>query len=233
MRILNAARELDIETFAVFTENDSAHTYNTAHAIRLASPSSYMDVSVIVEIVQRHNIDAVHPGYGFLSESVELAKRISEETNAMVIGPGAEILDRTADKLQARELAEICGVPTLPALLTPTDRVEDVQEFAGKIGYPIMIKAVDGGGGRGIRLVNDKGDLERLMARAIEESPSRRIFAEKAAAQGFRHVEIQIIGDSHGNVAHVSNLVRLPCTEVLTLASSGSENVRSNVDTRK
>lgn len=202
---MNAARELDIETFAVYTEHDASHTYNAAHAIKLPMPSSYMDVSHLVQLVKQHNIDAVHPGYGFLSESVEFSRRIANETDAFVIGPGAEILDRTADKLQARRLAESCHVPTLPALVTPTDRVKSVRDFASKNGYPVMIKAVDGGGGRGIRLVSHDEELAGLMARAIEESPSRQVFAEKAASEGFRHIEVQIIGDLHGNVTHVSS----------------------------
>lgn len=94
-------------------------------------------------------------------------------------------------------------VPTLPALLTPTDDVNHVRDFAREAGYPIMIKAVDGGGGRGIRLVSKEDDLSRLMARAVQESPSKQVFAEKAALDGFRHIEVQIIGDMHGNLTHV------------------------------
>lgn len=163
---------------------------------------SYMDVSEIVEVAKKHEVDAVHPGYGFLSESAELDDKMTE-IGVMVVGPGADILNRTGDKLQARRLAEECNVTVLPAFTQPTGEVEEVRKFASQDGLPIMIKAVDGGGGRGIRLVRNMDDLNSLVTRAIEESPSKQVFAEKAAIDGFRHVEVQIIGDGKGNVMHL------------------------------
>jgi pyruvate carboxylase len=94
-------------------------------------------------------------------------------------------------------------VPVSPALQSPTNRVEDIRQFASEIGYPIMVKAVDGGGGRGIRLIRNEGQLSSSVKRAIEESPSKQLFAEKAAVDGFRHVEVQIIGDGKGGVTHL------------------------------
>ena len=187
---------------AVYTDNDVSHTYNAGRVARLSSPFSYMDVSEIVKVAERLEVDAVHPGYGFLSESAELDERMAE-AGIMVVGPGADILNRTGDKLQARRLAEECNVPVLPAFTQPTGDVEEVREFASQNGLPIMIKAVDGGGGRGIRLVRNMDDLQSLTTRAIEESPSKQVFAEKAAIDGFRHVEVQIIGDGKGNVMHL------------------------------
>ncbi|KAJ4349404.1 uncharacterized protein N0V89_008019 [Didymosphaeria variabile] len=162
-----------------------------------------MDISALIAIVRKHDIDAVHPGYGFLSESAELAKRMWNEARAVVIGPGWEVLEATGDKLRARELAEKCNVPVSPALLTPTSSAEDIATFAARVGYPIMVKAVDGGGGRGIRLIRNEQELAASVKRAVEESPSRKVFAEKAAVDGFRHVEVQIIGDGTGNVTHL------------------------------
>lgn len=156
----------------------------------------------MIKIVKENRIDAVHPGYGFLSESAVLASRMAE-IDVLVVGPGAENLERTGDKLQARRLAEECGVPVLPAFTTPTGSVEEVQHFAEKNGLPIMVKAVDGGGGRGIRLIRKMEELQSLVKRAIEESPSRQVFAEKAAVDGFRHVEVQIIGNGRGRVMHL------------------------------
>lgn len=156
----------------------------------------------MVEVAKKHNIDAVHPGYGFLSESSDLARKMAE-AGIMVVGPGAANLDRTGDKLRARVLAEECGVPVLPAFTQPTGDVEAVRKFAKENGLPIMVKAVDGGGGRGIRLIRNIDDLKSHVTRAIEESPSKQIFAEKAAVDGYRHVEIQIIGDGKGNVMHL------------------------------
>ncbi|KAK3709999.1 hypothetical protein LTR37_010618 [Vermiconidia calcicola] len=161
-----------------------------------------MNVAELIEIAKKHSIDAVHPGYGFLSESSALATQMSE-IDVMVVGPGAENLDRTGDKLQARMLAEECGVPVLPAFTQPTGDVEAVREFASHAGLPIMVKAVDGGGGRGIRLIRNMDDLQSLVTRAIEESPSKQVFAEKAAIDGFRHVEVQIVGDGKGNIMHL------------------------------
>lgn len=105
---MNAARELDIETYAVYTDHDTSHTYNAVRSIKLLSPDIYTDISQLVQIVKQYNIDAVHPGYGFLSESVELASRIANETSAIVIGPGVDILSQTGNKLHARKLAETC-----------------------------------------------------------------------------------------------------------------------------
>jgi pyruvate carboxylase len=179
-----------------------------------------MSIDSLIEIVKRHQIDAIHPGYGFLSESEEFAKRMWDEANAAVVGPGWAILENTGDKLKARQLAERCRrfhmpslelrltidlgkVPVSPALLQSTNNVEDIRQFAAKVGFPIMVKAVDGGGGRGIRLIRSEDQLVSSVKRAVEESPSKQIFAEKAAVDGFRHVEVQIIGDGTGNVTHL------------------------------
>lgn len=125
------------------------------------------------------------------------------EAGAIVIGPGWENLARTGDKLQAKKLAEQCGVPVLKAMSQPTADVEEARIFARHVGFPVMIKAVDGGGGRGIRLVREDEELENSIQRAISESPSRTVFVEKAAVDGFHHVEIQVIGDGTGQVRHL------------------------------
>ncbi|KAH5063926.1 hypothetical protein HBI38_152530 [Parastagonospora nodorum] len=202
-RIISSARELDIETYAIYISGDASHASRAAHSIELPSAATFMDISALIEIVKKHQIDAVHPGYGFLSESAAFAKRMWDEAGAAVVGPGWEILAETGDKLKARGLAERCNVPVSPALLQPTNSVEDVRRFAAAVGYPIMVKAVDGGGGRGIRLIRSEDQLASLVRRAVEESPSKQVFAEKAAVDGFRHIEIQIIGDGTGNVTHL------------------------------
>lgn len=126
-----------------------------------------------------------------------------KECNAIVIGPGPEILSQTGDKLQARELARKCHVPILPALQIPTDKISKIQEFATTVSYPIIIKAVDGGGGRGIRIVPQEAELEDMFKAALRESPSKQVFAEKAAIDAYRHVEVQIVGDGKGGVIHL------------------------------
>lgn len=155
-----------------------------------------------MDLAKRHSIDAVHPGYGFLSESADFAAALASE-GIRFVGPEAEILRRTGDKLAARLLAEESGVPVLPALTEPTESVQDVRAFAERVGLPVMVKAVDGGGGRGIRLVREMEELEGLVRRAVEESASRRVFAEKAAVDGWRHVEVQVLGDGRGGVRHL------------------------------
>lgn len=199
MRILSSARELDppIITYALYTDGDTSHIPlgRPHHALKLPSPASYTDVGQLVQLIKENGIDAVHPGYGFLSESAEFARQVWEEAGAAVIGPGWGVLERTGDKLKAKALAEECGVPVLPAMKTPTNDPEVVRQFAVEVGLPIMVKAVDGGGGRGIRLVNTMEELPNAVRRAVGESPSRTVFAEKAAVNGFNHVEVQIIGD--------------------------------------
>lgn len=207
IRIVHAARELPSppETFGLYTDNDSTHIGlgRPTRALRIPSPAAYMDISYLIDLVRTHQIDAVHPGYGFLSESAEFSRRMWEEANAVVIGPGWEILDQTGDKLKAKALAEACAVPVLRAMKAPTGRVDDVRTFARQVGYPVMIKAVDGGGGRGIRLAETDDGLQNAVERCIGESPSRTVFAEEAAVKGFKHIEVQIIGDGTGRVTHL------------------------------
>lgn len=123
----------------------------------------------------------------------------------MVVGPGWEVLEQTGDKIAAKEVARACGVGVLEAMRGATGDVEEVKGWMQREGveWPVMLKAVDGGGGRGIRLVKGEGELEGQMRRAVEESPSRMVFAERAALEGFRHVEVQIVGDGSGDVRHL------------------------------
>lgn len=207
VRILQAAHELPsaVETFALYTADDRSHCDLGVphHALQLPNPSSYMDISLVVDLVKTNSIDAVHPGYGFLSESAEFARRMWEEAGAKVIGPGWDVLAQTGDKLEAKELAEASGVSVLRALKTPTDDLNVIGQFAAEVGYPVMIKAVDGGGGRGIRLVENEDALRTAVDRASGESPSRKVFVERAAVGGFHHVEVQVLGDGTGAVRHL------------------------------
>lgn len=188
----------------MYTADDRAHCEVGVphHALQLPSASSYIDISLLVKLAKDHAIDTVHPGYGFLSESAEFAQRMWEEAGVKVIGPGWEVLAQTGDKLQAKALAESCGVPVLGALKSPSD-LGVIKQFAAEVGYPVMVKAVDGGGGRGIRLVENEGSLQTAVDRATGESPSRKVFVEKAAVGGYHHVEVQVIGDGTGEVRHL------------------------------
>jgi pyruvate carboxylase len=162
-----------------------------------------MDIDQLIKIVRENQIDAIHPGYGFLSESVDFSRRMWQEAQCMVVGPGWEVLERTGDKLKAKALATECNVPVLKAMRPSTSSVDEVRRFANSVGYPIMIKAVDGGGGRGIRLVRNQDALDNAVQRCVGESPSRTVFAEQAAVDGYKHIEVQIIGDGNGGVRHL------------------------------
>ncbi|KAI0127890.1 hypothetical protein BJ170DRAFT_393225 [Xylariales sp. AK1849] len=202
-RVVSAARELGIETFTLYTSLDDSHTLNSGYRIQVSSPSAYVDISELIGIAKQHNVDAVHPGYGFLSESAEFARRMWDEANAQVIGPGWDLLDRTGDKLAARAIAVAAGVPVLEATDGPVD-VDGARAFMELLGgKPVMLKAVDGGGGRGIRIAHDLEDMPRLARLAMAESPSKQVFAERAAVGGFRHIEVQILGDGAGHVQHL------------------------------
>lgn len=202
MRILSSARELGFYTIAVCTEDDDAHAAHAHEAVQLPSASSYMDPSHLVSVCKEHHVDLVHPGYGFLSESPEFCRQLGD-AGVSFVGPSADLLIKTGDKLSARKLAEVCGAPVLPGLTEPIGNLETLSAFVKDVGFPIMIKAVDGGGGRGIRLVHREDNLESSFRRAVNESPSSKVFAEKAAVNGFRHIEVQIIGDGKGNVHHL------------------------------
>ncbi|KAL2826452.1 hypothetical protein BDW59DRAFT_179568 [Aspergillus cavernicola] len=206
VRILQATREVcpSIETFALYTENDRSHCDigRPGQTLQIG-PDDYLDIELLLRLVQQHAIDAIHPGYGFLSESAEFSKHM-QDAGVMVIGPGWEILDRTGDKLRAKQLAMENNVPVLPTLecslamsdgSRPLADLEQIKAFAHNIKYPIVIKAVDGGGGRGIRLVHGPDDLESAVRASTAESPSQTVFVEKAAVEGFHHLEIQIVGD--------------------------------------
>lgn len=207
MRIIQAARELSppVEVFAIYSPDDRSHCDNGRphQALEVQSAAAYLNINLLVDLVKQHSIDTVHPGYGFLSESADFAQRMWLDAGAVVVGPGWEVLSRTGDKLQAKELAEQCNVPVLKALVQPTADIGEIRSFAGQVGYPVMIKAVDGGGGRGIRLVREDGELDNAVDRAINESPSRTVFVEKAAIDGFHHVEVQVVGDGTGQVRHL------------------------------
>jgi pyruvate carboxylase len=206
IRVLQSAREfLSITTYAIYTKDDSTHISlgRPDHAVQIPSPSSYMDIEALIALVKEHKIDAVHPGYGFLSESAEFSHRMWAEAQCIVIGPGAEVLDQTGDKLKAKALATASGVPVLKAMSRSTNNISEVAAFAKSVGYPIMVKATDGGGGRGIRLAVSEDLLQSAVERCIGESPSGSVFAEQAAVEGYKHIEVQIIGDGRGGVKHL------------------------------
>ena len=196
-RIMQTAQFMGIKCVAVFVDadKDAPFVKMADEAIKLSS--SYMDGSAIIDAAKQSGAEAIHPGYGFLSENAAFARKV--KSNKLIwIGPSPHVIKVMGDKLKAKEIAEKSGVPTLPM----TSNTKDVK----KIGYPILIKAAAGGGGKGMRIVEKESELKDSIVSAKREALSGfgddRIFIERYVEKS-RHIEIQILGDEHGNVVHL------------------------------
>ena len=196
-RIIKTAHEMGISCVAVYTEADSHSPFvrMADQAIKLSD--SYLNSSEIINAAKQTGAEAIHPGYGFLSENAKFARSVQNE-GLIWVGPNSRVITSMGDKLKAKDIAEKAGVPTLPMTTDPRK--------ANSIGYPILIKAAAGGGGKGMRIVEDKKDLKEAIASAQREAKTGfgddRVFIERYVASS-RHIEIQILGDSHGNVVHL------------------------------
>ncbi|KAG6901430.1 hypothetical protein C0995_012105 [Termitomyces sp. Mi166 len=200
VRILRSAAELGWATVAIYIDKDESHATFADEAVKLDGVADYLDVGKIVVLAQRLKSTHLHPGYGFLSESPVLASALPN--SIVFIGPSIETLRISSDKLLSRALATSLAVKV--AAGGSVSSTEDVRAFARTKGFPVMIKALDGGGGRGIRLVNSSDEIGEAFQRCLGESPSRRVFVEQALAGRFwKHVEVQIIGDGSGAVTHL------------------------------
>ncbi|PPR04770.1 hypothetical protein CVT24_007086 [Panaeolus cyanescens] len=203
VRILRAATELGWGTVAIYTDNDPSHAAFATEAVKLKSVAEYMDVNEIVRVTVQTKCTHVHPGYGFLSENPELPLALAKATanNVVFIGPSPDVLRIASDKMLSRDLAGSLDVSIAPGVRVAS--AADVKSFAGTHGYPVIIKALDGGGGRGIRVVEVETAVDEAFKRCLGESPSRQVFAEKAlVGAGWKHIEVQIIGDGTGVVNH-------------------------------
>jgi acetyl/propionyl-CoA carboxylase alpha subunit len=204
LRIIRSARILGLRTVAVYSEADSAAAHVTAAdeavLIGLAEPSaSYLNIAAVITAAQDTAADAIHPGYGFLSERPEFARAV-QGADLVFVGPPPEVLSRLGDKIAARRLAAHAGVPVVPG-----DDAADVQsarKFGAQVGYPILVKAAAGGGGRGMRVVEAPEQLSGALDAAAREAAAafgdHRLFLEKYLARP-RHIEVQILADSEGN----------------------------------
>jgi propionyl-CoA carboxylase alpha chain len=206
-RIMRTAKEMGISTVAIYADGDAEAPFVTEadSAIALGgrtSAETYLDVSKVLDACKRSGADAVHPGYGFLSENADFARAISD-AGVSWIGPTPEVIAAMGDKLSAKKLMEAADVPTLPAIEITPDT--DLVRAADEIGYPVLVKASAGGGGRGMRVVEKETDLQGSVDSAKREAGSSfgddTVFLEKWLDSS-RHVEIQIIGDKHGNLVH-------------------------------
>ncbi|EAU82890.2 carboxylase:pyruvate/acetyl-CoA/propionyl-CoA [Coprinopsis cinerea okayama7 len=188
---------------AVYTEGDANHASYAQESVKLEGASDFLNVAAIAKVAQETKCTHVHPGYGFLSENPSLPEALASLSPPVVfIGPSKEALRLAGDKMLSRELSTSLGVQIAPG--THVKSAADVLGFGKEIGYPVMIKALDGGGGRGIRVVNSETEVEEAFKRCLGESPSKQVFAEKAlTGPGWKHIEVQIIGDGTGSVNHL------------------------------
>jgi acetyl-CoA carboxylase biotin carboxylase subunit len=207
VRILRACRELDIAAVAVFSEADRASLHvrlaGEAYPIGPApSRESYLRIDKLMDVARRSGCDALHPGYGFLAENPALP-RACIATGITFIGPTADAMEALGSKTAARQLAKRCDVPTVPGAFDPIERLEDARQLAREIGYPVLLKAVAGGGGKGMRLVPREAELAASWrdagSEALNAFGDSRLYLEKYLERP-RHIEIQILADTHGRV---------------------------------
>jgi pyruvate carboxylase len=210
IRILRTAAALGIRTVAVYAEDDDRCLHvrkaDEARPLQGRGVAAYLDVEQILAVAREAHCDAIHPGYGFLSENADFARRSSEE-GIRFVGPRAEVLELLGDKGKARALAERCGVPILPGTTRPTTLAE-ARDFLGSLGAgaTVVLKAIAGGGGRGMRVVTDPTGLEDAYERCRSEAQASfgngDLYVERYLPRA-RHVEVQIAGDRLGTVGHL------------------------------
>jgi acetyl-CoA/propionyl-CoA carboxylase biotin carboxyl carrier protein len=210
VRVMRACEELDVGTVAVYSEADkngghvryADEAYNVGPA---KAADSYLDQESVLEAARKANADAIHPGYGFLAENAAFASKV-EDSEVTWIGPPSEAMEQLGEKTRARSVMQEADVPIVPGTTEPIDTEEEVREFAEEHGYPVAIKAEGGGGGRGLKVVEDESEIEDQLDSAIREgeayfsNPS--VYLEKYL-EAPKHIEVQIVADHHGNVRHL------------------------------
>ncbi len=206
LRVMRAAKELGVKTVAVYSTED-ADTYPVRYADEAVcigpapAAKSYLIMANIIEAAKATGAQAIHPGYGFLAENADFARACADE-GLVFIGPAADCIERMGDKSSARETMKGCGVPTVPGSDGCLDTVEEARAFADAVGYPVLIKATAGGGGKGMREVHDPADLEAQYKAARTEAGAAfgndGVYLEKLVLRP-RHVEVQILADDFGN----------------------------------
>ena len=211
IRIFRAANELGLHTVAIYSQEDrlALHRFKADEGDQVGAGKgpveAYLDIAGIIALAKEKEVDAIHPGYGFLSENPALA-RACEKAGIVFIGPPPNLLELLGDKTAARRLASCAGVPVLPGTEKPVMSAAEAQRVAREIGYPIIVKAAMGGGGRGMRVVQDAAQLDALLEEAQGEARSAfgdaSVFLEKYLPRA-RHLEVQILADHHGNLLHL------------------------------
>ena len=211
IRVLRAATELIIKTVAVYTYEDrySLHRYKADEAYQIGKNDDplkpYLDIEEIIKVAKREGVDAIHPGYGFLSENPVFSRRCKEE-GIIFIGPYAEVMEQLGDKIAAKKVARLAHVPVIEDAAVQASHIELAKVEAARIGYPIMIKAAAGGGGRGMRVVRNEEQLSKSLPEAGREAAvafgNDSLFLEKFI-ESPKHREVQIMGDNYGHIVHL------------------------------
>lgn len=210
VRIIRACKEMNIKTVAVYSEADkySLHAKLADEAICIGpaqSNKSYLNIKNLIEAANITGSDSIHPGFGFLSENSKFAQ-ICEESNIKFIGPKSDVIDLLGNKSNSKKLMQQAGVPVIPGSKGSIKNIKEAKQICDNIGYPIMLKAAAGGGGKGIRVVNSEDELEQnyniVKQEAKNSFSSDEIYVEKFIKNP-RHVEIQILADEHGNIVHL------------------------------
>lgn len=210
IRVMRSAREMGIKTVAVYSDADQLlpHASYADEAINIgpaAASESYLVQDKIIDACKKTGADAIHPGYGFLSENASFAERVEKE-GIIFIGPSAHAIRVMGDKLTSKQTVKEFNVPLVPGMDEPINDVPKAKKVADGIGYPVMIKASAGGGGKGMRIVHDPKDFEEQMDRAMSEARNSfgndEVFIEKFISSP-KHIEVQVLGDQHGNIVHL------------------------------
>src|SRR6266498_3964701 len=210
VRVLRACRELGIRTVAVHSTEDreSAVVRLADRAVQIGpapAKRSYLNGAAVIEAAKQTGAQAIHPGYGFLSEDADFAE-VCESNGITFIGPPAAVMAQLGDKTSARAAMTAAGLPLLPGSVAPLTDADSAKRLADEIGYPVIIKAAAGGGGRGMSIVHDPDDFTRTYqqtkATALQLFGDSRVYVERYLASA-RHVEIQVLADRHGNAIHL------------------------------
>ncbi|MEN8117063.1 MAG: acetyl-CoA carboxylase biotin carboxylase subunit [Bacteroidota bacterium] len=210
IRVMRTCREMDIDTVAVYSDADRTslhvrYAHEAYYIGKAPSNESYLNIDKIIEIAKESGADAIHPGYGFLSENANFARRCSDE-GIIFIGPSPEVIVQMGDKIQARDAMTKAGIPVVPGTEGAVETEEEVFEVIKEIGLPVMIKASAGGGGKGMRLVKEESEVVSAVRAARSEAKASfgndSVYIEKYITSP-HHIEFQILGDSHGNAIHL------------------------------
>jgi len=210
LRVMRSAREMGIQTVAIYSEADrfSPHVKYADEAVCVGAPpsaQSYLQMDKIIEVAKNLRVDAIHPGYGFLSERAVFSQKVAE-AGLIFVGPSPYSIEVMGSKIEAKKAADKFGIPLVPGLKEAITDISEAKKKAQEIGYPILIKASAGGGGKGMRIVNGENEFEEQMQRAISEATAAfgdgSVFIEKYITSP-KHIEIQVLGDQHGNVIYL------------------------------